>query len=233
MVAGNELSRAASDRAELAELQEQLRSYGLAIPVPTAATYDLATEGKTGVRFLLTRRWLIYFAAAILFVGSLVAAAVWQVGQWQQINAYNSTVAGNYGKSAVPLEAVLPTLHSFHDAQQWLPVTVSGTYSTAQQFVVRNRTCANIDGSEVLTPLRTAAGSVFLIDRGCVPGSAIPSPPAGVVSVTARLIAGEAYKGRPFGNQLDSVDLAQAASRLDVPTYTGAYGLLMSQEPAR
>ncbi len=232
VAAGNELSRAASDRAELAELKEQFRSYGLAIPVPTAATYDNTTEGKTGLRFVLTRRWLVYFAAAVVFVGSLVAAAVWQVGQWQQINAYNSTVVANYGKPVAPLDSVLPTLHSFRSADQWLPVSVSGTYSTAQQLVVRNRTCANIDGSEVLTPLRTAAGNMFLIDRGCVEGSVIPSPPSGVVSITAHVVVGESYGGRPAGNQLESIDLPQIASMLGAPTYTGAYGLLVSQEPA-
>ncbi len=232
MVGGKELARAEADRAELAELAREFRSYGLAIPVPTAATYDLSTEGKTGLRFLLTRRWLIYFAAAILFVGSLLAAAVWQVGQWQQINAYNATVIANFGKSAVPLDRVLPTLDAFENSKQWMPVTVGGTYSASQQLVVRNRTCATIDGSEVLTPLRTSTGKVFVIDRGCVAGSVAPAPPAGPVDVTAHVVAGEGYRGRPAGNQLDSIDLTQVASTLGAPTYTGAYGLLISQEPA-
>jgi cytochrome oxidase assembly protein ShyY1 len=119
----------------------------------------------------------------------------------------------------------------------------------SRQQYVRNRTCGNDTGFEVLTPLQLPTGRVFVIDRGCVdasaanpndPSVAVP-PPTGAVSVTARVVAGEAPQGsvpaseadeRDAGNQVDSIDLHQLARRLGVPTYTGAYGMLASQQPA-
>jgi cytochrome oxidase assembly protein ShyY1 len=114
---------------------------------------------------------------------------------------------------------------------------------------VRNRTCGNDTGFEVLTPLRLSTGADLIIDRGCVDASAAnperptaaAPPPTGTVALTARVVAGEAAKGsvvasqadeRDNANQVDSIDLPQIARRLGTATYTGAYGMLISQQPA-
>jgi cytochrome oxidase assembly protein ShyY1 len=174
---------------------------------------------------------------------------IWQAQLGQQISQFNSTVARNFDAPAVPLTDILPSLGAYTAAEQWKPVTATGTYLVARQLYVRNRTCGSDTGFEVLTPLRLSTGRVFVIDRGCVDSSAAnpndPSPaaapPTGVVTVTARIVASEAAQGsitadeadeRGAGNQVDSIDLHQLALRLGAPTYTGAYGMLAAQQPA-
>ena len=225
------------------------RFAGLAIPVPTAATYDTVTEGKTGWRFILTGRWIAFIVGALVFAAGCAAGIIWQAQLGQQIAAFNATVSRNFDAPAVPLDRVLPSLGGYAASEQWKPVTVTGTYLVSGQFYVRNRTCGSDTGFEVLTPLRLPSGRDFVIDRGCVdassanpndPSAAAP-PPSGTVSVIARIVASEGLQGsvtaseadaKNAGNEVDSIDLHQLAPRLDAPTYTGAYGMLASQRPA-
>jgi cytochrome oxidase assembly protein ShyY1 len=222
---------------------------GLAVPVPTAATYDTVTEGKTGWRFVLTTRWIAFFVGVIVYAAGCTAGVVWQAQLGQQIAQFNATVSRNFDAASVPLDRVLPTRVSYTAANQWRPVTATGTYVIARQLFVRNRTCGDDTGFEVLTPLRMTTGADFIIDRGCVDASAAnpnePTraalPPTGSVTLTARIVAGEAEKGSVVAaqaeesdnaNQVDSIDLSQIARRLGTATYTGAYGMLISQQPA-
>jgi cytochrome oxidase assembly protein ShyY1 len=225
------------------------RFAGLAIPVPTAATYDTVTEGKTGWRFVLTKRWIAFILGAVVYAAGCAAGVIWQAQLGQQIAQFNATVDRNFDAPAVPLADILPSLGAYSAAEQWKPVTATGSYLVSSQLYVRNRTCGADTGFEVLTPLRLSTGRIFVIDRGCVdssianpndPSPAAP-PPTGAVSVTARIVASEAAQGSvtaneadepESGNQVDSIDLHELAPRLDAPTYTGAYGMLASQQPA-
>jgi cytochrome oxidase assembly protein ShyY1 len=225
------------------------RFAGLAIPVPTAATYDTVTEGKTGWRFVLTKRWIAFILGVLVYAAGCAAGVIWQAQLGQQIADFNATVSRNFDARAVPLDRVLPSLGAYTASDQWKPVTTTGTYLVSGQFYVRNRTCGSDTGFEVLTPLRLASGRDFVIDRGCVdassanpnnPSTAAP-PPTGAVSVTARIVASEGPQGsvsaseadaKTAGNQVDSIDLHELAPRLEAPTYTGAYGMLASQQPA-
>jgi len=225
------------------------RFTGLAIPVPTAATYDTVTEGKTGWRFVFTKRWVAFILGVLVYAAGCTAGVVWQAQLAQQIAQFNATVNRNFDAPAVPLDRVLPSLGAYSASEQWRPVTAVGTYLVAEQLYVRDRTCGADTGFEVLTPLRLASGRVLVIDRGCVdssatnpndPSIAVP-PPTGTVSVVARIVASEAPQGAVVasdagqpaaGNQVDSIDLRQLAPRLHAPSYTGAYGMLASQQPA-
>jgi cytochrome oxidase assembly protein ShyY1 len=236
------------DGKEVVSTQSQ-RFAGLAIPVPTAATYDTVTEGKTGWRFILTRRWIAFIVGVLVYAAGCAAGVFWQAQLGQQIAEFNGTVSRNFDARPVPLARVLPSIGSYSPAKQWKPVTATGTYLLAGQLYVRNRTCGDDTGFEVLTPLRLSSGRDFVIDRGCVDASSVnpndPSvaapPPAGTVEVVARIVASETAQGAVSAseadepdarNQVDSIDLHQLAPRLDAPTYTGAYGMLVSQQPA-
>jgi cytochrome oxidase assembly protein ShyY1 len=121
-------------------------------------------------------------------------------------------------------------------------VAVRGTYLVRQQLLVRNRVDPDGDpGFEVLTPLRLADGTVFVLDRGWVsigtkqdrPDS-VPAPPTGVVTVRARLQGDEgplAGRTAPAG-EIPSIDLKAVAKDVGAPTYTGAYGQVRSESPA-
>jgi cytochrome oxidase assembly protein ShyY1 len=235
------------DGREVVSRQSQ-RFAGLAIPVPTAASYDTTTEGKTGWRFVLTRRWVAFIVGLIVYAAGCTAGVIWQWQLGEQIAQFNATVSRNFDAAAVPLRDVLPSMAGYTASGEWKPVTATGTYVLAKQLYVRDRTCGSDTGFEVLTPLRMAGGRMLVIDRGCVDSSsANPNqpvttapPPSGTVTVTARIVASEAAQGSVTAseadqpadaNQVDSVDLRQIAKRVGQPIYTGAYGMLVSQSP--
>jgi cytochrome oxidase assembly protein ShyY1 len=236
------------DGKEVVARQSQ-RFAGLAIPVPTAATYDTTTEGKTGWRFVLTRRWVAFIVGLIVYAAGCAAGVIWQWQLGEQIAQFNATVSRNFDAAPVPLGDVLPSLGAYSASDEWTPITATGTYLLSKQLYVRDRTCGSDTGFEVLTPLKLSSGGALVIDRGCVDSSsANPNdpvttapPPSGTVTVTARVVASEAPQGSVTAseadqpadaNQVDSIDLHQIAKRVGQPIYTGAYGMLVSQSPA-
>lgn len=188
----------------------------------------------------LTKRWLSYLLLTAIFAGACVALSTWQFARRDEARQEISRVLANYNSEPVPLESVLPELESFNPDDKWIPVTVTGTYLTENQLIVRSRPREQVAGVEVITPLRTTDGSIFIIDRGWLPANenpedpyVIPNPPSGVVTVVARLKAGEpSIPGREMTEgQLATIELPLIEEVLNEPTYTGAYGLLDSETP--
>jgi cytochrome oxidase assembly protein ShyY1 len=194
-----------------------------------------------GWKFAFTRRWAGYLALTILFAAVCSGLGVWQLARRAEALAEIIKVDTNFDATPVPIADALPTLQSFDESQKWLPVAVTGTYLTDEQLLVRNRPLNITPGFEVLTPLRLTDGAVFIVDRGWVPTGqnqdapdVVPQAPSGQVTVVARLKAGEpTLAGRTAsGNQIATIDLTDVAKRVGEPIYTGAYGLMASEDPA-
>ncbi|WP_020077547.1 SURF1 family protein [Cryocola sp. 340MFSha3.1] len=195
-----------------------------------------------GWRFAFSRRWLGYLAFAIVFAIACGFLSNWQLARSKEAAAANALVTANFDQSPVPLADELPTLGAYSPKQEWKRVTVTGTYERDKQLLVRNRPFNGSPGFEVLTPLRTADGSLFIVDRGWVPtGNTtdspdhVPAAPAGTVTVVARLKASEpAIAGRTAtGDQVGTIQLSVVKEKLGgADVYTGAYGLLASEDPA-
>jgi len=177
----------------------------------------------------------------ILFAAVCSGLGVWQLARRAEALVEVSKIDANYDSSPLPLAEALPTLDAFSESQKWLPVTMTGTYLTDDELLVRNRPLNVRPGFEVLTPLRLNDGTVFVVNRGWLPTGdrqdapdVVPAPPAGQVTVVARLKAGEpTFNNRTAsGNQIATINLTDVAGRLGQPTYTGAYGLLDSENPA-
>ncbi|HAM25764.1 MAG TPA: SURF1 family protein [Microbacteriaceae bacterium] len=194
-----------------------------------------------GWRFAISRRWFGYLALAIVFATVCVGLSKWQVDRTQETAAANDLVDRNYDGAPRQVADVLPTLTSFRASQQWVKVTLSGTYLLDEQVLVRNRPLNGQPGFEVLDPLLLDDGTVFVVDRGYVPvgnkqdaPDSIPEPRSGPVTVIVHLQAGEPnLAGRSGANgQLATIHLPDIAQLLAKPTYTGAYGLMVSETPA-
>ena len=192
-------------------------------------------------RIAFSKRWLSYLLLTALFAGACVALSNWQFARRDEAKQEIARVLANYNAAPQPLESVLPQLDAFNQDDKWIPVTVKGTYLPEEQLIVRSRPREQVAGVEVLTPLRTANGSVFIVDRGWLPANEnpedsylIPAPPAGEVSVVARLKASEpSIPGRGMADgQVATIELPLIQEVLNQPTYTGAYGLLDSENPA-
>ena len=194
-----------------------------------------------GWRFALSRRWLGYLALTVAFAIGCVLLGNWQWARNAERADAIERVEQNYDRDPVPLTDVLETPDAFDPDEEWMPVQLTGRYLVQEQLLVRNRPLSGSPGFEVLTPLQLENGSVFVVDRGWLPvgneqdlPDDVPEPPAVEVTVVARLKAGEpTIPGRSAGEgQIATVHLPDIADRVGLPTYTGAYGLMASEDPA-
>lgn len=192
-------------------------------------------------RFALSRRWFGYLAMAVVFSVICVGLSQWQVDRTNETRAANNLVNRNYDSAPQPLAEALPSLTSFNADQEWTQVSLRGTYLADEQLLVRNRPYNGQPGFEVLNPMLLEDGTVFVVDRGWVPTGNhqdkpdnIPEPRTGVVSVVVHLQSGEPnLPGRTgIKGQLATVRLPDVQKLVGKPTYTGAYGLLVSESPA-
>jgi len=196
----------------------------------------------SGWSFAFSRRWFGYLAFAIVFAIACGFLSNWQLARSKEAAAANALVTANFDSKPVPLTDELPSLGSYSPKQEWTRVTVTGTYERDQQLLVRNRPFNGSPGFEVLTPLRTTDGALFVVDRGWVPTGSrtdapdhVPAAPSGPVTVVARLKASEpAIAGRTAtGDQVGTIQLSVVKQKLGgADVYTGAYGLLDSEDPA-
>ncbi|MCS5733329.1 SURF1 family cytochrome oxidase biogenesis protein [Herbiconiux daphne] len=195
----------------------------------------------TGWRFLISRRWAGYLALTVVFAIVCVLLAMWQLARRDEAVAEINRVETNFDAEPTPLADVLPELDAYDPSQEWLTVSMTGRYLTDDQVLVRNRPLGGDVGFDVLVPFQLANGDVFVVDRGWVPTGqkqdvpdAVPAAPTGTVSVVARLKAGEPHldsRGAVAG-QIATIELPVIADQVGQPTYTSAYGLLASEDPA-
>ena len=193
------------------------------------------------LRQVFTKRWLSYLLVTVLFAISCVALGMWQFARRDEARVEIARILENFDAQPVLLTTALPTRDAFNPDEKWLPVTVTGTYVTEDELLVRGRPRDGAPGFEVLTPLRLASGDIFIVDRGWLPTGEsqdapdhIPAAPDGEVTVVARLKAGEpSIVGRgAIAGQVATIELPLIAQLLKEPTYTGAYGVMKSESPA-
>lgn len=194
-----------------------------------------------GWRFAFSRRWFGYLAVAIVFAVVCVLLSNWQLARRAEKTNEIALVTDNYEARPVPVETLLPELDSFDPDDEWHPVLLEGSYLIDEQTLARNRPRGGQPGFDVLVPFRTTSGDVFVVDRGWLPTGneqdlpdVVPGAPTGTVTVTVRLRPGEpTVAGRGAGEgQIATIHLPEMAERIGEPTYTGAYGLLVDEDPA-
>jgi cytochrome oxidase assembly protein ShyY1 len=148
------------------------------------------------VRFLLRPGWI---ALVVVVVGFAVAAftllAPWQFDREADRDAQQRAIDASYTTPPVPFEELIPAGATIDATTEWRQVTVTGSYLPEAEAVVRLRVVDGKPAVDVLTPLRTDAGRVLLVDRGTVTardGADVPdhpAPPDGPVTLTGRLRA--------------------------------------------
>ena len=157
----------------------------------------------------------------------------WQLDRLAQRQARNEATVANEKQPVRPYAEVFD--HPIGDADQWQRVQARGTFDAERQFVVRYRSAGDLDGYEVVTPLRTSSGTV-LVDRGLIPlprGTRIPSvapaPPTGVVTVVGhvrRNEQGRASATVPVDGQVRLVNSTALGAALGEPVADGYIGAL-------
>ncbi|MEQ4520581.1 SURF1 family protein [Pseudarthrobacter sp. B907] len=192
-------------------------------------------------RFLFSSKWLGYLLLAAIFATACVFLGRWQMDRRAETLAEINRVVSNYSATPIPFAAARDQFLKLDAEREWTQVELRGRYDTAGQRIVRNRPLNGQPGYEVVVPFKLESGETVVIDRGWLPignktpGSpdSVPAPPAGPVTVVARLKHSEPelQRGAPDG-QLASIDLAAYSAQLGYPVLTGAYGQLASETPA-
>jgi cytochrome oxidase assembly protein ShyY1 len=203
-----------------------------------------AGTARQGLALLGTRRWLIVLLGVVVLSVGFVELGRWQYHRHEGKVARRDLVRDNYQARPRPVAEVLGAL-PLAERDTWSPVTATGRYEPASQLLVRNRVLDGKPGFHVLVPLRLDSGEVLVIDRGWVPAGrtsaeppvGIPTPPAGEVTVTARLRPFEPVTRRPapVGQvpRIDRTHVVDALARAGVNgTVLGGYGVVAQESPA-
>ncbi len=183
------------------------------------------------------RRLWVRWTLLIVFVAVIGTAFVnlgeWQLDRLDQRKARNATTIANEQGPIRPYAEVFT--RPITDSDQWARVEARGTFDADHQFIVRYRSTGDAEGYEVVTPLRTAQGTV-LVDRGLltlargvqIPSTA-PAPPTGEVTVVGHVRRNE--QGRraastPINGSMRQISSDAIAPTLPYPIANGYIGLL-------
>ena len=181
----------------------------------------------------LILRWIGLAACLAVLAWAFVNLGLWQLDRLDQRRAKNETVQTHENSPVVDWASVFTGPIS--DGQAWQRVTATGTFDAEHQFVVRYRSNAGQTGYEIVTPLRTTAGTV-LVSRGFAerpkaqdfPAIA-PPPPIGHVSLTGyvrRSEVGDSDATTPYQGQVRLINAAALGATLPYPVADGYISLL-------
>ena len=186
----------------------------------------------------LILRWLALLAFVAVVATACVLLGRWQLSRLEERQQTNDRLLAREAAEPVPGEDIFGA--PVTEAQQWQRVELTGRYDAANQFVIRLRTRASVPGVEIVAPLRTADGTVVLVDRGFLaaprnaPAPAAPPPPDGEVRVIGFVRVdeqGPAEAIAPVDGQARLVNARGLAGALPYPVADG-WVALQSSDPA-
>lgn len=189
-------------------------------------------------RFLASKRWLVRTVAGVLLVLVCVRLGLWQLDRNDERAARNAVIEAGIDSAPVPIDELNAPGEPLDTDDQWRNAVITGQYDPEHELALRLRPVDGTPGVHALTPLVTADGDAFLVDRGFVASEGrpddevdLPDPPSGTVTVQVRLRAGEDGEGAAQrAGTVRRVDTAALAETLPYPLY-GAWGERVEQDP--
>jgi cytochrome oxidase assembly protein ShyY1 len=143
------------------------------------------------VRFLLSRRWVIFAVVVVVLGYGCYLLGRWQFHRLHDRETTNAQIRHNLASRPLPVDQVLSVRRAAGASAEWQRVQARGSYVPEESVVVRYQTREGQSGVDVVTPLRTDAGPLLLVDRGWLQTenvgadpARLPAPPTGRVSVT-------------------------------------------------
>ena len=192
-------------------------------------------------RFLLSRRWVLFFLVVVL-----LAYAAWWLGEWQfhrlhDRRAENAIIEANAHQDPQPVASVLAPDQPVAETDEYTVVTATGVYDPASTIVVRYRTDDHgTPGVDAVVPLVTADGTALLVDRGWFettdPGidpASLPAPPTGTVTITGWVrVDGTGDSTQVTDHSTRSISSVAIGDALDEKVYGGFVEMLTEDPPA-
>jgi len=190
-------------------------------------------------RFLASTRWVGWLLMVTVFAAVCGGLSWWQWDRRAETAAQNAQVSANWDARPTADASAQAWFGALAQENTYRQVTLTGEYLPKNTVFARRRTVGDTLGMEVLVPFKTRQGAMVVVDRGWLPNGdsteqtpdPVPAPPAGNVTVTVRMMAAEPHIGDAPDGQIASIDLAGMASRTGLPLSTGAYGLMVSEDP--
>jgi len=191
------------------------------------------------LRFLLTRRWILFAVAVVLLAALAWRLGVWQFHRLEERKADNAIIETNIHEASVPVDGVLAVGRPVGAEDEWKRVTATGVYDAADTVIVRYQTRDGEAGVDVVVPLRTDSGAALLVDRGWVAAenraadvSDVPAPPSGTVTVTGWVRADATGSSTSVADHsVRSISSEAIGDALDLSLY-GGFVDLESESPA-
>jgi len=118
------------------------------------------------VRFLLSRRWVLFLLTVVVLAYLALLLGQWQFHRLEDRKQTNRTTKTNLGAAPLPVDQVMSTRHDPPASAEWQRVTVHGRYDDRHTIVLKYQTRDAGPGVEAITPLVTSDGSAVLVDRG-------------------------------------------------------------------
>jgi cytochrome oxidase assembly protein ShyY1 len=175
---------------------------------------------------------LLPFAMALCLL-----AADWQYARHERRSMEQARADATATAAAVPLSSALPPGTPVTTAEQFTPVTATGTYDP-DSILIRNRSLEEQRGLWVVSPLRLTDGSVILVLRGWIPASrdnaqttpAVP-PPTGQVTVSGVLQPSEPKRGAGILSNGEATSVNTEILCADPSCYQGYLQMTSSSPP--
>jgi cytochrome oxidase assembly protein ShyY1 len=198
----------------------------------------VADVTRRPVPFWLRPKWLVGHVLVVALVATFVSLGLWQLGRLDERRDRNAEITARAEVPTAPVEDVVPAGAGIGDVEdlRFRRVSLTGTYDTGGEVLIRPRTQDGISGWDVVTPLVLRDGRAVLVDRGFAPLAPEPAtareaaaPPEGEVTVTGLVLPSQVRRGigptDPATGTLEElarVDIARVRQQYDrelLPVY--------------
>jgi len=122
-------------------------------------------------RFMWRPRWILSHVLVLTLIVAMINLGLWQLRRLHDKREENARITANTGRAPVDLSEFDARLDGGPVGKlQFTPVEVRGTYDTAHEVAIRNRTYDGAPGRWIATPLRPVGGGTpVLVVRGWAP----------------------------------------------------------------
>ncbi len=193
------------------------------------------------LRFLVSRRWLLFLAVVLLLAYACLLLGRWQWHRLDSKKTNNAIIRANEDAAPVPVAQVLREGRNPASTQQYAVVTATGTYDVGKTVIIRYQTDDHgQSGVDVVVPLVTADGTALLVDRGWMATtnqgltdpSQVPAPPSGTVTVTGSVRRdADGSSAQVVDGSARAISSAQIKPAIGIPVY-GGFVDLTTETPA-
>ncbi len=138
---------------------------------------------------VLRKRWWVWNVIVVLAVVGMANLSAWQLRRLDARQELNSSIKAGLQEPPIDASGLAALLADDPTGAtaEWRVVTVSGSWRTDEQVLIRNRSFKGLPGYHVATALDLGDGSFIAVNRGFAaldtPASLI-EPPPGATTIT-------------------------------------------------